>query len=289
MRSRHTVVAFALLSAHAAVPAAPQGTPIAETVVVKSGDLQLKGLFWRPAGAGPFPAVLFNHGWGAAPIDINQAEAIARGTTGPTFAKHGYALLWLFRRGEGLSRDQGTPFEESLTAAASRGDQSARAQVRDRLLTTEQLEDVLAGLAYLRARPDVARNRVSVAGHSGGGILAILAARRDRSLQAVVSFAAAEASWNSASIRTLLIDAVAAVNVPVMFIHAAHGDVAPGAAMAAEMERHGQAHVLKIYPAFGRTAQDAHNFAFAAIPQWESDVFAFLDEHSKDRPSAAGR
>jgi dienelactone hydrolase len=286
MFSRLTIVALALLSVPVAAPAQTQPIATAEMVVVKSGDLQLKGLFWRPAGVGPFPAVLFNHGWSAASIDLAQAQTVARGLTGPTFAKHGYALLWLFRRGEGLSHDQGTAFEESLAPERSSGGADARARLRDHLLTTEQLDDVLAGVAYLRSRADIAHDRVSVAGHSGGGILAVLAGERDSTLRAVVTFAAAEASWNSPSMRTLLTEAAARVRVPTLLVHAANGNVAPGEAMAAEMERRGQPHLLKIYPPFGKTPQDAHNFVFAAIPQWEAEVFAFLDEHSAARPPA---
>jgi predicted acyl esterase len=32
----------------------------AETVIVRSGDARLHARLWRPAGAGPFPAVLLN-------------------------------------------------------------------------------------------------------------------------------------------------------------------------------------------------------------------------------------
>ena len=92
-----------LASALARGNAEPQAVTSPETVVVQSGQLQLRGLLWRPQGAGPFPAVLFNHGWSGAPMDLAQTQVVARGLTGPTFGKHGYALLWLFRRGEGLS------------------------------------------------------------------------------------------------------------------------------------------------------------------------------------------
>src|SRR5262245_44026465 len=81
-----------------------------ETVVVPSGALALHGLRWRPPGPGPFPAVLFNHGSGHAPgtagarLDHRHPELM-----GPLFARHGYELLYLFRRGDGLSGGQGVP------------------------------------------------------------------------------------------------------------------------------------------------------------------------------------
>ena len=76
-----------------------------ESLVVKSGSLQLRALLFRPPGNGPFPAVLFNHGSyiSASPMALDTAAIV-----GDVFAKHGYALLFLFRQGIGLSIGQGT-------------------------------------------------------------------------------------------------------------------------------------------------------------------------------------
>src|SRR5439155_316566 len=132
-----------------------------DTVIVRSGQLRLKGLLWRPDGPGPFPAALFNHGNRVPPAVVSQ---IAQGRIGPAFAAHGWLLLYLFRRGEGLSREQGTSIVDSVAAerAAHGGDAAAR--LRHVLLTTEELDDVLAGVAYLRGRPDVARDRLAMVG-----------------------------------------------------------------------------------------------------------------------------
>jgi hypothetical protein len=71
--------------------AAGQVIDRAETVVVKSGPLTLRGLLWRPQGRGPFPAVLFNHG-GYSSTDYDPKEAA---TLGPAFARHGQVFLYL--------------------------------------------------------------------------------------------------------------------------------------------------------------------------------------------------
>ena len=42
-----------------------------------------------------------------------------------------------------------------------------------------------------------------------------------------------------------------------------------------------KSYVLKIYPPVGQTSDDGHNFHYLGIPQWEHDVFGFLDEHLK--------
>ena len=85
--------------------AARQISPEPESLVVKSGALQLRASLFRPRGSGPFPAVLFNHGSyiSAAPMEPDTAAIV-----GQVFARHGYALLFLFRQGIGPSIGQGT-------------------------------------------------------------------------------------------------------------------------------------------------------------------------------------
>jgi dipeptidyl aminopeptidase/acylaminoacyl peptidase len=72
--------------------------------------------------------------------------------------------------------------------------------------------------------------------------------------------------------------AVGRTPAPVFFIHAANDfSTASGEALAAEMQRLGKPHRLKIYPAVGRTAHEGHNFLYRPEATWEPDVFAFLD------------
>jgi hypothetical protein len=71
-------------------------------------------------------------------------------------------------------------------------------------------------------------------------------------------------------------------SAPIMLIHAANDyDTTPGTAIAAELERLHKQHVLKIYPALGKSSDDGHNLLYLAIPQWEPDVFQFLDANVK--------
>src|SRR5262245_22515878 len=82
----------------------------AETVVIHNGSVTLHALLWRPQGPGPFPAILLNHGSGRTHEDLERLGPYEKQaeTVGPVFASHGYVLLYLFRRGVGLSSDQGT-------------------------------------------------------------------------------------------------------------------------------------------------------------------------------------
>lgn len=95
-------------------------TPVAgpSAVVIRSGAVQLRGLFWRPRGRRPFPAILFNHGSGRTREELERLGPYERQaeTIGPVFARHGYAFLYLFRRGVGLSADQGASSVDLMNA-----------------------------------------------------------------------------------------------------------------------------------------------------------------------------
>lgn len=265
-----------VLSAYAvALPAASETSGGADTVVVQSGALKLRALLWRPEGRGPFPAVLFNHGSGPASASLGPQRA----ALGPLFARHGYVFLFLFRRGSGLSASEGANSFDLMRRESAEKGPEARNRLQMRLLEGDDLGDVLAGLAFLRAMPEVDPRRVSVAGHSFGGSLALLVAERDSGLRAVIDFAGAAYSWpRSAQLRERLIAAVGKTAAPVFIIHAANDYcVTPAKVLAAEMSRLGKPHRVKIYPPFGRSAEEGHDFVYHGAATWEPDVFAFLN------------
>ena len=254
-----------------------------QTVEIPSVNLRLKAFFWKPAGPGPCPAVLFNHGSGGADAahtaGMPMTEAAER--LAPLFLKHGYAFLYLFRRGQGLSTDQ-APFMQDLLQheEAARG-KEARQHLQFILLTTDYLDDVLAALSFLKSVPGIDTHRIAVAGHSFGGQLTLLAAERDPTVRAAVTFGAAAASWErSPELRERLLTAVRRTPAPIMIIHAANDyNTAAGRALADELARLSKPHLLKIYPPVGQTPEEGHNLLYNSIPQWEDDVFKFLDEY----------
>ena len=72
----------------------------AEIVSFPSGNLTLRAVLYKPAGPGPFPAVLFNHGSGKD--YTRQFEAL-----GPVFVHRGWVFFAPYRRGQGLSASAG--------------------------------------------------------------------------------------------------------------------------------------------------------------------------------------
>ena len=251
-----------------------------ETVKVPSGSLRLKAYLWKPSGPGPFPAVLFNHGRSDNPQQHTTGSAKV---LGPVFAKHGYVLLYLFRRGEGLSADQGKFIGDLLQQDEAAKGRDARNHLQTTLLTTDHLDDAQAGLSYLKGLPYVDAHRVAVAGHSFGGQLTVLMAAQDQNVRAAVAFAPAAASWEgSPELRELLLDAVRKIKVPVMFLQAANDySLTPTQAMAEEMSRLGKKNVRNVYRAVGARAAEGHNFVYTDVGLWEQDVFRFLEENVK--------
>jgi carboxymethylenebutenolidase len=260
--------------------------PIAPQVVTfPSGKLHLKAYLWTPAGPGPFPAVLFNHGSGGATADVTAKMQIteAADILAPFFLKHGYAFLYPFRRGQGLSADQAPFMQDVLRREEEAKGKEARQHLQDSIVTTEQLDDAMAALAFLKSAPQIDSHRIALAGHSFGGQLTLLAAERDPTIRAVVTFAGAAGSWDrSPELRERLISTLGKTSAPIMLIHAENDySTAPGRALADELERLHKPHLLKIYPAVGLTSDDGHGMLYEDIPAWEDDVFKFLDHYVK--------
>jgi dienelactone hydrolase len=258
------------------------GTIAPRTVEIASDTLRLKAFLWKPAGPGPFPAVVFNHGRSSSPqqhtnkLTITEAAQIL----GPVFVKHGYVFLYLFRRGEGLSADQGKFIGDILQREEAAQGKEARKHLQFVLMTTDHLDDAIAGLSFLKNLPEVDARRVAVAGHSFGGQLTLLEAERDPAIRAAVTFGAAANSWDgSAELRARALAAVAKITVPVLLIHAANDySVTPGKSMANEFARLSKPYEFKLYPPVGQTSSDGHNFLYTEVALWEDDVFKFLDQ-----------
>ncbi len=159
----------------------------------------------------------------------------------------------------------------------------ARQHLQFILLTTDQLDDVMAALAFLKTVPGIDSRRIAVAGHSFGGQLTLLAAERDKTIRAAVTFAGAAGSWErSPELRERLLSAIRGTNAAIMLTHAENDfGTAAGPALAVELEHLHKPYVLKIYPPVGLTSDDGHNMLYENIPAWESDVFEFLDQHVK--------
>jgi dienelactone hydrolase len=256
-----------------------QDQRIPDTVSVLSGGLTLKALLWTPAGNGPFPTIIFCHGsLGGSDTIHNPIHEIS--LLGPVFAKRGYLFLGLFRRGAALSQGQGVNSTVLMEEAYKAKGQEGRNKVQLQQLETDQLQDMIAGLQFLRRRKDVDTNLMAIVAHSFGGSLALIVTERDSGLKAAVIFSPAGYSWDrSSQLRNRLIRAVKNINAPVMIIHAQNDySIHPGYVLDSVRNELSKPHLLKIYPKFGNSPIEAHGLIFLSIKAWETDVFAFLNK-----------
>ncbi len=255
-----------------------------EIVSFRSENLTLKGLLWRPEGKGPFPAVLFNHGSGR---DYEKQFA----ALGPLFASRGYVFLAPYRRGQGLSADQGEYIGDILDRILKEKGPEEQAMMMVKLLETDHLNDQLSALSYLKGLPFVDRKRIAVAGNSFGGIQSVLMAERDAGIRAAVDFAGAAQTWaGNHFIRERMLAAVRNAKVPIYFIQAENDqDLSPSRVLAAEMQQVGKPHKIKIFPPFGKTAEDGHSFGYFGGEIWGLEVFAFLRETMNGAPASRTR
>jgi carboxymethylenebutenolidase len=256
-----------------------------ETVLIHSGSATLHAMLWRPQGRGPFPGILLNHGSGRTREDLERLGPYEQNAEklGPVFARHGYVFLYLFRRGVGLSADQGANAVDLMNSESATRGQDARNALQLQLLENREMTDALSGLKFLRALPYVDPQDVAAIGQSFGGSLAVLLAEREPNLRAVVVFSGAGYSFDrSPELRTRLLAAVDRISAPVFFIHAENDySLSSGKVLDARRKEIGKPHRLKIYPPIGHTVEDGHDFLYQGVSIWESDVFAFLDENMR--------
>jgi dienelactone hydrolase len=254
-----------------------------QVVAIRARDATLRAHLWRPAGKGPFPAVLINHGSGRTREQLQQLGPYEQQseTLGPVFARHGYLCLFLFRRGVGPSTDQGESAIDAMNREAAAHGQAGRDSIQLQLLEHRELDDAAAALAYLRALPDVDASRIALIGHSFGGSLTLLLAEREPAIRSLVLFSTAGYSWDRSSrLRARLLASLSRVQAPVFFIHAANDySLNSGKVMDERLAQLEKPHRLEIYPPIGRTPDDGHAFPLTGVRIWESDVFAFLSKY----------
>ncbi|HEX4514151.1 MAG TPA: dienelactone hydrolase family protein [Polyangiaceae bacterium] len=260
-----TAPAPPLATATSTALASPVSPPAPEVVAFPSGERTLHGYLYRPAGAGPFPVVVFNHGSEATPHADGQAQF---------YVAHGFVLFAPHRRGQGLSRDAGD------YVGAMRGPDARVAEL------VAQTDDVMAAVAFVAKLPYVDGARVAVAGCSFGGIESLLAAERGTGIIAAVDFAGGAMSWStSLALRERMKTAAANARVPIFFAQAENDfDTTPTRVLYEAATAAGKDAKMRIFPPNGTTHEEGHAFCRGGpTPSWGDDVLAFLSSAARRR------
>lgn len=276
LRRRSTLAAI-LLAFFSSLMSGCQGTSAtaSETVTFKNGDLALRGLLYRPAGRGPFPVVLFNHGSAPGMLNNQAFDAI-----GPVLTARGWVFFAPYRRGQGLSRDVGPYIEDEIAAARAKGGMSLAAETMVRLLSTEHLSDQMAALAWLQSQNFVQPDKIAAMGNSFGGIEVVLGAEQF-GYCAAVDLAGGAESWDLAPmLRDVMNRAAQNAKSPILFIQAENDfNLAPSKVLFNMMRAANLPAEIKIFPAFGTSARDGHSFAYRGVNIWRDEVTGFIERN----------
>jgi carboxymethylenebutenolidase len=233
-----------------------------DLVAFQSGSLTLHGFLYRPAGRGPFAAIVFNHGSEQLP-GPKLGEALF-------FVNHGFALFVPHRRGQGRSANAGTSINDVAGTSPAFVD-----------ALVAQSDDVMAAVSYVATLPYVDSKRVAVAGCSLGGIESLLAAERGTGTAGAIDFAGAAMTWaTNASLQERMKLAARNARVPVFFLQAENDfNTAPSLVLSHEMKKAGKAVRVHVFPPNGTTHEEGHAFcAGGEHPPWGPEVIAFLNE-----------
>lgn len=244
-------------------------------VHVPRGEETLAAYLYLPAGAGPFPGLVLNHGSTIHP----GTSDFCRPGSAAVLTAWGYAVLLPHRRGYGNSA--GPTWRQEVTAEFGTAEYDRALAVR----LGHEADDVVAAVDWLETRPGVAAGRVGVIGSSFGGTVSLLAAARCPRLRCAVDFAGAAMNWErTPTLRATMLEAARRLAMPIGLVQSENDySTAPTRELAAELRRLGKPHAARVFPAFGLTADEGHLFFQNGAPIWGPWVRAFLDRWLRGR------
>lgn len=244
----------------------------------------LEAMLLRPDGPGPYPVVLLSHGTPRDPADRAQMTPLRYLPEAREFARRGWAVVAVMRRGYGGSDG---PYSET-TGACSNPDYLHSAR--------QSAEDLRQAIRYVAAQPFADASRIVAVGVSAGGLASIaLSADPPPGLKAAISFAGGRGSVadNEVCQENRLVAAFGTLGrssrVPTLWIYA-ENDLFFGPDLArrlweAFIHEGGRAEFIAAPP----TGKDGHGFFSTAIPQWTPMVDRFLAKNGlvlRDTPMA---
>ncbi len=243
-------------------------------VFYRSGSLRIEAYLYKPAGDGPFPVVIYNHG----SRDGHERDSVAFKYVGSMLTRAGYVVLLPERRGYGKS--DGLAWR----------DQTHNDPMRLVPRLQEEVDDVLAAIDYLHTLPFADTKRMGIMGWSFGGIVTMLATSRSAAFLAAVDQAGGSLSWDAnAPLRSALMSAAGKSKTPTLFMVAKNDRTTVSVTtLAAIFEKRGQPNRLVIYdpftaPVAGHADAPGHLiFSMYGASIWERDIVEFLNRYLKE-------
>jgi dienelactone hydrolase len=252
-----------------------------DTLFYTRDGLRLEAYFYKPAGNGPFPLVIYNHGSRAG----RERAEVPMQFIGRLLTDAGYAVLVPERRGYGKS--EGPTFADDIG-----DDRGPRFLAR---LQAES-EDALAALTFATdtGHLPIDPKRVAIMGWSFGGIVTTFAVGRSTAFIAAINQAPGALNWDRVpALRDALIAAAGKTRTPMLCMAARNDATTQNATqICGTAKRHGVEADVIIYPPFTPTtpvniAPGHIIFSQQGVELWRNDVLTFLAKHltpSTDAP-----
>jgi dienelactone hydrolase len=255
------------IAAHARRPEPAQGQSPGEQISFVSGKYTLEGMIYKPPGAGPFPALIWNHGSEKTPGWQPELAAF--------YNRQGLVFFVPHRHGHaGSPGEYIVDINNRLLSAHKDHEEEAWKQMVP--LHEIYNADVAAAVEWLKARPYVDKTRVVMSGVSYGGIQTLVSAEKGMGVRCFVSFAPGAMSWKMVPLRERLLQAIDKAKVPIFLLQAENDySLGPSEVLGPAIRKKGLPNQAK----FGTTNQMGHaSFATFNIGTeiWGPDVMAFI-------------
>ena len=229
-------------------------------------DIELEATLYRPAGDGPFPLIVINHGKATGNPRFQER---ARFTAAANELVHrGYAVVVPMR--QGFSKSRG-----SYIGGGCNIESNGRAQA----------EDVAATLEQMARRSDIDARRVVVFGQSHGGLTTMaLGSLQLPNVVGLVNFAGGLRQENCNGWQAALVDAMASygrqTRVPSLWFYGDNDSYFPPAVWHPMHEGYVAAGGHARLVAFGAFGQDSHTMFYSAdsVAIWLPEVDTFFKE-----------
>jgi len=266
-----TILMTTLLALCVRVVAAPGDF---STIFYRSGNLQIEAYLYKPAGNGPFPTVIYNHGNRTGGQERLEQPSVE---IGRFLTQAGFAAFVPERRGFGKS--QGLTVNEELDGPDRNERQVRRGQ--------SEADDVLAALDYLKADPSINMKKIALMGYSLGGQVSVFAASRSDAFVALINQAGGSLSWNgNLLLQQALVNAARKLQIPSLNMVAENDATTEAVRQVREAARAGGSVAeLIIYPPYTPPEPYSSNapghliFRPAGLHIWEKDVIGFLGHY----------
>lgn len=244
---------------------------VGQTVWIKlpsegGAAIELEATLYKPEAVGKAPVVVFHHGSSGGPIPAGYTEK-AQGLAS-FLNQRGIGLLVPMRSGRGQS---GGPNHEEPSACTVASTTSGLAHAS---------KAVDAAVAYLGTQPWADLDRLAMAGHSRGGLLATTyAARHPGQLRAVINFSG---GWKDDKCAaqdinlTLFAAAGTASATPALFLYARGDGFYTDASMEGYARVYNDAGGRASFKFYQLAGVNGHLLFRRAQSLWEADVDAFL-------------